>query len=68
MPHLSLVVDEIEPLGSVVAKTGVAGDQRHVLCYGVGDDDVVGWVSVVLPYVETESCIGEDVLAIFNTL
>ena len=35
-----------------------------MFCYGVGDDDVVRWVSVVLPCVEAESCIGVDVLAV----
>ena len=43
-----LIADQIQSLTSVELEFAVAGDQRHLVGYGVCDDDVVARVAMIL--------------------
>ena len=47
-----------------MAEAGVAGNQRQMFGDGVGDDDVVCRVLVVLLGVEAESCVGSQMFGL----
>ncbi len=56
--ELLLVEDKVEALPPIIGKARVAGDKRHMERHGVGNDDVVAGVFVVLCRIEAKPRIG----------
>ena len=49
-----LIVYQVKPLGTIEWELSIAGNKREALCKGMGNNDMVAWVIMLLSFVDAE--------------